>query len=388
MNFPQFDGDNPQLWITRAQNYFEMYSVPPSVWIRVSTHHFVSAAARWLQSVDRNLPSLDWPAFCRLIHQRFSRDQHELLIRPLYRIKQTSSVQDYIERFTELVEQLKAYTSPDPLYYTTRFIDGLRYDIRSIIMVQRPVDLDAACTLALLQEEALEPGHRRDFKKSDSSVFSKTATIKGALPMPPPAPCPTDDKKQGRRGASVDDRLSALRNFRKARGLCIRCGDKWAPGHKCPTELQLHALQEVWNLCQEDFQDEEPEPTSPDESEHQAFMLLSAAALSGSAHPRTLQLQGSLAGHEVLILVDSGSSHSFLSSATASKIPGCVPLRSPVTVTVADGGFLSCDSELPMAEWTVQGHSFHSALKILPLRTFDMIIGMDWLDAFSPMKVH
>jgi hypothetical protein len=248
--------------------------------------------------------------------------------------------------------------------------------------------LDASCTLALLQEEALEPGHRRDFKKSDSSVFSKTATIKGALPMPPPAPRPTDDKKQGGRGASVDDRLSALRNFRKARGLCIRCGDKWAPGHKCPTELQLHALQEVWNLCQEDFQDEEPEPTSPDESEHQAFMLLSAAALSGSAHPRTLQLRGSLAGHEVLILVDSGSSHSFLSSATASKIPGCVPLRSPVTVTVADGGFLSCDSELPMAEWTVQGHSFHSALKILPLRTFDMIIGMDWLDAFSPMKVH
>jgi hypothetical protein len=188
MNFPQFDGDNPQLWINRAQNYFEMYSVPQSAWIRVSTHHFVSTAARWLQSVERNLSSIDWAAFCRLIHQRFSRDQHELLIRQLYHIKQLSTVQDYIERFTELVEQLKAYTTHNPLYYTTRFIDGLRYDIRCIVMVQRPVDLDAACTLALLQEEALEPGHRHEFKKPDSSIFSKTATIKGALALPPPVP--------------------------------------------------------------------------------------------------------------------------------------------------------------------------------------------------------
>jgi len=112
-------------------------------------HHFTSAAARWLQSVERSLPS-DWPTFCRLIHQRFSRDQHELLICRLYHIKQTSSVQDYTERFTELVEQLKVYTTADPLYYTTRFIDGLRHDIHAIVMVQRPSDLDAACTLALL----------------------------------------------------------------------------------------------------------------------------------------------------------------------------------------------------------------------------------------------
>jgi hypothetical protein len=241
MNFPQFDGDNPQLWITRAQNYFEMYSVPYQVWIRVSTHHFVSHAARWLQSVERHLPH-DWQTFCRMIHQRFSRDQHELLIRQLYHIKQISMVQDYIERFTQLVEQLSAYTNPDPLYYTTRFIDGLWHDIRSIIMVQRPTDLDTACTLALLQEEALEPVHRKEFRKSDTSIFSKTATIKGALPPPPPLPRlqgAPDDKTMAHAlaGSSTDAKLSALRSYRKSRGLYIRCGDKWHPGHKCAANL-------------------------------------------------------------------------------------------------------------------------------------------------------
>lgn len=342
----------------------------------------------------------DWQCFCRLIHQRFGRDQHELLIRQLYHIKQTSSVQDYIERFTELVEQLKAYTTPDPLYYTTRFMDGLQHDIRSIIMVQRPADLDAACTLALLQEEALEPSHRHDFKKSESSVFSKTVSIKGALALPPPLPRPgnnahqdhhpADDKRTGGRGVSIDDRLSALRNFCKARGLCIRCGEKWAPSHKCATEMQLHALQEVWNLCQEDFEEPEQEFATSSDAPRQLCMLLSTAAVLGSTAPCTMQFRGLLSGIEVLILVDSGSSHSFLNSETAKKLTGTVPLVHLVSVKIADGGMisLSCVSELPVAEWSVQGHVFNSTLKILPLGTFDVIIGMDWSEAFSPMKVH
>ena len=41
-----------------------------------------------------------------------------------------------------------------------------------------------------------------------------------------------------------------------------------------------------------------------------------------------------------------------------------------------------------MAAWSVQGYEFHSNLKVLSLGSYDMIIGMDWLEAFSPMKVH
>jgi hypothetical protein len=58
--------------------------------------------------------------------------------------------------FIDLVEQLSAYTTnPDYLTYVTRFVDGLQDDIRAVLLVQRPADLDVACTLALLQEEAL-----------------------------------------------------------------------------------------------------------------------------------------------------------------------------------------------------------------------------------------
>jgi hypothetical protein len=43
-------------------------------------------------------------------------------------------MQDYIDKFCELVDQLQAYSSIVE-YYTTRFIDGLRDDIKHLIIV-------------------------------------------------------------------------------------------------------------------------------------------------------------------------------------------------------------------------------------------------------------
>ena len=191
MLFPQFDGDNPKLWLSRARSHFKMCSVHPAIWVRVATHHFTHAIARWLQSVESEFQNISWESFSNLIHERFSRDQHELLLRQLFHIKHTSTVSDYIEKFTDLFEQLKAYNpNPDKLYFTTRFVDGLREDIRSVVMVARPQNLDTACTLALLQEEALDQGIRKEFKCSEASPFARTTTIKGALPLPLPPRCP------------------------------------------------------------------------------------------------------------------------------------------------------------------------------------------------------
>lgn len=52
------------------------------------------------------------------------------------------------------MDQLTAYEpNPDMLHYTTRFIDGLKPDIRLIVVVQRPIDLDTAYSIAVVQEE-------------------------------------------------------------------------------------------------------------------------------------------------------------------------------------------------------------------------------------------
>lgn len=88
-----------------------MYNVNETMWVKIALMHFDGPAARWLQSAERRLPNAKWDKFCSEIHNRFGRDQHEALIRQLFHIKQTGSVAEYVDQFSELVDQLSSYTS-------------------------------------------------------------------------------------------------------------------------------------------------------------------------------------------------------------------------------------------------------------------------------------
>jgi hypothetical protein len=144
-----FDGSNPKLWQSRCESYFCTYFVDPSVWIQVATMSFTGPAAPWLQLIEHHLPHVTWHELGPFIQEGFGKNQHEFFLRQLLHIQQHSSVSDYVEQFAQLVDQLNAYQpNADPLYYTTKFIDGLRDDVKSIVLVKCPKDLDTASLLS------------------------------------------------------------------------------------------------------------------------------------------------------------------------------------------------------------------------------------------------
>jgi small-conductance mechanosensitive channel len=160
-----------------------MYEVEESMWISVVEMYLEGPAALWYQSIESQIQNSFWTQFCQLLHDRFDRDQHEVLIRQLFNIWQLSSVTNYITRFAALVDQLSAYfQSTDPLYFTMRFMDGLRPDLKSVVLMQRPKNLDTAYTLALLQEEMAQPAPSWASRNGDwplasrSSCFARTAS--------------------------------------------------------------------------------------------------------------------------------------------------------------------------------------------------------------------
>jgi hypothetical protein len=70
--------------------------------------HFQGAAACWIESLEQ-LDRIPWPDFCKLLHDQFGRDQRVRLSRQMFHIQQNSTVTDYVERFSTLFDQLKAY---------------------------------------------------------------------------------------------------------------------------------------------------------------------------------------------------------------------------------------------------------------------------------------
>jgi hypothetical protein len=59
-----------------------------------------------------------------------------------------------------------------------------------------------------------------------------------------------------------------------------------------------------------------------------------------------------------------------------------------MTVKVADGATMQCTHEIANCSWSVQGHLFTNTFKILPLSCYDAILGMEWLETFSPMQME
>jgi hypothetical protein len=201
----------------------------------------------------------------------------------------------------------------------------------------------------------------------------------------------TEDRRfaEPARANSVDDKICALKQYRRARGLCDRCAEKLSYGHQCSSTVQLHVIQEFWDM----FQEDESLIEKQDSREHsdnasQLCLCLFEAATSGVDYPRSMRLIGSIQGHPMLILVDFGSSNSPVKGKLAGMLTGATPLSQLLYVAVVNGAKMSCGFQLEQVLWELQGYRFHSDLKVLPPHHYDMVLGYDWLAQFSPMKIH
>lgn len=178
--------------------------------------------------------------------------------------------------------------------------------------------------------------------------------------------------------------------YRKAKGLCFKCGERWGQSHVCSATVPVHLVEEVWAMAvgdseEVDFFNREPEA---EENSDEQLLAISFHAVQGGQGRKTIRLHGSVASQDVLILVDSGSSASFIGDHLNGIMNKAKKLHQPLRVKVADGGELQCNSVIPECEWLCQGRTFYSELKVLPLSGYDIILGMDWLKQFSPMTLH
>ncbi|XP_071683141.1 uncharacterized protein [Lolium perenne] len=363
-----------------ATNHRGMASAPPPV------------GATWLESFLTKSPHAGWDELVRGMMARFMRNQHTILLRRFYHITQTATVEDYVQRFSDLVDQLSAYEPhPESIRNMTRFLDGLKPAVRVLVAIQQPEDLDTAFTLALLYEELGEGTN--PFAANSPPRQGTGRTLPHTYPPPPPPPAKwvsksVEEKKQieATRGSS-DDKWSNLKAYRRAKGLCFICGEKWGKEHVCKGSVQLHIVQEKLNCMQTELTDEGPDDESDTESQH--LMCLSvAAADSKEQSQKTLQLRVTVQGHSMLFLVDSGSSACFIDQSKAHLLTSQQKMDRTLKVQVARGEVLQSSEYFPQLGWSAGGHDFVDSFRVPPLKSYDGIVGHDSLAKHSPMLTH
>jgi hypothetical protein len=87
----------------------------------------------------------------------------------------------------------------------------------------------------------------------------------------------------------------------------------------------------------------------------------------------------------MLVLVDSGSSRSFINSSFV-QLAGLEPVAMPAKmVKLANGEWLATDKMVPHLQWYCQGNTISSNMIILDKHPYDAILGFDWLQQHNPM---
>ncbi|CAL5376490.1 unnamed protein product [Camellia sinensis] len=289
IDFPRFFGEDATGWLYKCERFFDYNSVESANKVKLATLHLEDKALQWYQWFEKCHRQINWDLFKQGIISRFGPNSYEDAMGDLTKLKQTTTVKEYQEQFEILAN--RTCELPE-VFFISCFISGLREDIKAGVLMFRPTTIVQAIGLAKMQENSIEAITRRarQGNRAGESIFSHQ-TKQNPVMNPVRKELPKDGEEK------------------KAKGLCFKCNEKYTRGHICKKN-QLYAL-EVEQEDQEQVEDEGADVEEDQVPEEE--LQISINALSGSVSYRTMRVKGNVKKKLVMILIDSGSTHNFLS---------------------------------------------------------------------------
>ena len=288
----------------------------------------------------------------------------------------------YKGQFEALSNRIKELSEKHKL---SCFLSGLKDEIRLPVRMLNPQKLNTAFGLAKIQEEYLMASRR--------SIKSWGDGPKASILGPPPV-IRTDSK-----GAkmAIQKISPSQMDERRKKGLCYYCDDKWVIGHKCKTPriFLMEGLQEVGCQNVQDFHLEEVVDAPNSQLELQQLEVdrilegvaeITLYALLGSPSPSTMRVWGRINNQEMVILIDSGSTHNFLDVALWKSLQLPLSTQDCFEVKVANGAVLQTEGVCHVVQLKIQGTLFSVDLNVLPLGGCDVVLGTQWLYSLGQIQ--
>ncbi|KAJ9536073.1 hypothetical protein OSB04_un000758 [Centaurea solstitialis] len=372
LKIPIFNGADVHGWIYKVERYFEFHKFGKKDQLRAVAICLEGAALIWFRWNDAKKPFRSWEGFKRRLLERFQASREGSVQEQFLDIQQTGMVREYVDRFEGFAGQLS--NIPESIQEST-FIKGLKEEIRAAVRIAEPGSLAQAIRMAIKIDENKVTGLTRGANNSSRTGYGYQGKTN---PTTTSAVVKKEDNPPG-----GFKRLTATELAEKrAKGLCFRCDSKFAPGHKCSSKtLQVLIIDDVdAGRGEEDIDDTW--------HAHCDMAEVSLNSVSGLTPPRTMKVKGKIGDREVIVLIDSGATHNFVSTQIVDELTLVVTDTGSVGVKLGNGlmawsygcckGVLLDLPEVRIIE------------EFLPLELggSDMILGIKWLQTLGDMTVN
>ncbi|XP_027127810.1 uncharacterized protein [Coffea arabica] len=336
--------------------------------------------------------------------ERFGKGDPEEAIEEFNKLMKTGSVTEYLEKFEQLksMVMLSLPDQPDS-YYKSYFFSGLKKEIVSMVRMTRPLTLADTIEAAKLQERNLEAIRKTQGKMMHKYTPSPGTPLVNKQNFTPHTkmkwpnfqykklePVSNRNTKTGTHAVDQFRKITPSElSYRREKGLYFKCAEPYTLGHVCKqAHLNYILIDDPWGVGEnsdEPGKDTEEFCDCPEGELSNENIELSIHALAGGTEHKTLKLRGKIAGREIIILVDSGSTHCFIDERLA-KIIQLPAIGNPLTVRVANGEQLKSRQLQGPLQWEMQGNKFTHQFNTLKLGSYHMVLGVDWLARYSPIE--
>ncbi|KAJ3690052.1 hypothetical protein LUZ61_019216 [Rhynchospora tenuis] len=101
----------------------------------------------------------------------------------------------------------------------------------------------------------------------------------------------------------------------------------------------------------------------------------------------TLKFKGVFDSIPICILIDTGSTHSFINPSLVDTSKWKTITTTPLHVRIANGAAMATSLKCPQLQFSLQNHKMSGEMRLLNIQGYDLILGMDWLALHGPMTI-
>lgn len=171
---------------------------------------------------------------------------------------------------------------------------------------------------------------------------------------------------------------------RRAKGLCFKCGGKYHPTlHKCPERsLRVLILGEGETLNDEG-EIVSMEEVQTDEEEGEEVECQSMGVLGSMSGNRTMKIEGKIENVDVLVLIDSGASHNFISPQVTNALGLEITPDPARSIKLGDGHRVNSQGVCKGIVIKMSSVKVVIDALVLDLGGLDIVLGVSWLSTLG-----
>ena len=165
---------------------------------------------------------------------------------------------------------------------------------------------------------------------------------------------------------------------RHVQGLCSNCNERFTARHKCSkAQLLIFDSESKTEEATYDESSIEEQRTVP---ETNVEPQITYYALTGWAAPQTMRVKARIGSQEIVVLIDSRSTHNFINTKLANMLRLAAKPTTAFSVRVANGDKLIRYEKFENVSILVQEIPFSLTVYSLPITGLEIVLGVQWLE--------